>query len=78
MGYREAVLVITAEAVQNAMIEKYGKRKWGIYTAEQSDAKALAVTVGVWGPPEVHGINYIGHYHDSQHKFHIWFGLPIP
>ena len=54
---------------------------WGIYTPSQAAAEALATVVwpgGVISPPEVHGINYFGHYHDPAHNYHIWFGKPIP
>lgn len=54
----------------------YGKY-WGIYTNSQAYAKALAVVFGCDEVPEVHGDGYYGHYHDSTHSFHIWFGNPI-
>ncbi len=54
-------------------MEKYSK-DWGIYTHEQSHAKALASVCGAWEDPEVHGSGRYGHYHDATHTFHIWYG----
>ncbi len=78
MGYREAVLSLGVEIVRKDKASKYGKNRWGVYTEQQIDAKALAVAFGWTSPPEAHGINYFGHYHDNTHAFHIWFGSPIP
>jgi RHS repeat-associated protein len=55
---------------------------WGIYTHDQSAAKALAVVLGAKqgteeGTPKVHSSGMYGHYHDSTHTFHIWFGGKI-
>ena len=50
---------------------------WGIYANNQDSAKALAVVFGNTDPPEVHESGYYGHYHDSTHSFHIWYGSPI-
>ena len=50
---------------------------WGIFADSQTAAKALAVVFGYTGAPEVHGVGYYGHYHDSTHSFHIWYGKPI-
>jgi len=46
----------------------------GIYTYSQAYAKALAVALGANEIPEVHGDGYYGHYHDADHKYHIWYG----
>ncbi len=54
--------------------ESYGANQWGIYTHDQSAAKALAVVFGYNKKPEYHGPGTYGHYHDSEHAFHIWFG----
>ncbi len=78
IGYREAVLSLGVEIVRKDKASKYGKNRWGVYTEQQIDAKALAVAFGWTSPPEAHGINYFGHYHDNTHAFHIWFGSPIP
>ena len=48
--------------------------KWGIYAHDQQHAKALASVCGAWESPEVHGSGKYGHYHDSTHTFHIWYG----
>ncbi len=53
------------------------KTPWGIYTHDQSDAKALAVAFGCKNPPDVHGPGMYAHYHDSEHAFHVWFGGQI-
>ena len=58
-------------------IAKEHKGQWGIYTRYQTNAKALAVVFGCNNPPEYHGYGYYGHYHDSTHSFHIWYGEPI-
>ena len=52
----------------------------GIYTYSQAAAKALAYPLGATETknPEVHGINYVGHYHSVSHGIHIWYGFPIP
>lgn len=55
-------------------LEHLGTGNWGIYTYSQSAAKALAFVFGCTAPPEVHGWGMYGHYHDSTHTFHIWFG----
>ena len=46
----------------------------GVYTQQQAAAKALAVLFGGYSAPKVHHSGYYGHYHDSTHSFHIWFG----
>lgn len=48
-----------------------------IYALEQAHAKALAMAMKGDKPPEYHGTGYYGHYHDSTHSFHIWYGSPI-
>jgi len=55
-------------------LQHLGSEQWGIYTHAQSAAKALAVVLGSNEKPEVEGTNMYGHYHDSTHSFHIWFG----
>lgn len=55
-------------------LEHLGKGEWGIYADTQYAAKALAVVLGYSGKPEVHGSGMYGHYHDSTHTFHIWYG----
>ena len=57
-------------------LDKEHPRTWGIYTPQQSDAKALAIVVGATSQPEVHK-DYYGHYHDSTHSFHIWYGTRV-
>lgn len=48
------------------------------YTEDQSHARMLAIIFGAGKySPEVHGNGQYGHYHDSTHSFHIWFGAPI-
>ena len=51
-----------------------GYSTWGIYTHYQIHAKALAVSIGVTTPPEVHGSGKYGYYNDKAHSLHIWFG----
>ena len=65
------------EAEKQATKAGAQKNKWGIYAKTQYAAKALAVVFGYTDPPKVHGYGYYGHYHDVDHKFHIWFGNPI-
>lgn len=61
----------------NSIRQKYKDVEyWGIYADSQSDAKALAVVFGCSKSPEVHLPGY-GHYHDSKHAFHIWYGDKI-
>ena len=55
-------------------LEHMGTGAWGIYADSQSAAKALAVVFGCDNPPEYHGDGMYGHYHDSKHTFHIWYG----
>ena len=50
------------------------KVEWGIYAKKQSAAKALASVFRYTSSPEIHGSGKYGHYHDSTHSFHIWFG----
>lgn len=45
----------------------------GMYTHDQKDAAALA-TIFNYGSPEVHSSGQYGHYNDTNHYFHIWFG----
>ena len=52
-------------------------KDWGVYSSNQAYAKALAVMLGCNEPPEAHGIGYYGHYHDKDHKIHIWYGSPM-
>ena len=49
-------------------------KDWGIYTNSQQYAKYLALATGCNAQPEVHSSGIYGHYHDSQHKIHIWYG----
>ena len=49
-------------------------KDWGIYTNSQQYAKYLALATGCNAQPEVHSSGMYGHYHDSQHKIHIWYG----
>lgn len=58
-------------------LEHLGTGEWGIYTHDQSAAKALAVVLGNNDRPEYHGSGMYGHYHDSTHSFHIWYGGKI-
>ena len=58
-------------------LEHMGSGNWGIYTHDQAYAKALAIIVGAYQPPEVHGSGMYGHYHDGTHTFHIWYGGTI-
>ena len=51
-----------------------GKKYWGVYTHEQSAAKALAYVFSCDRAPEVHGSGMYGHYNDKTDKFHIWYG----
>ena len=55
-------------------LEHMGSGNWGIYADTQSAAKALAVVFGWNNKPEVHSSGMYGHYHDSTHTFHIWYG----
>ena len=55
-------------------LEHRGTGNWGIYADSQSAAKALAYVLGGTNPPEVHSSGMYGHYHDSTHTFHIWYG----
>ena len=55
-------------------LEHLGKGEWGIYSHSQYAAKALATVLGCTEPPEIHGAGMYGHYHDSTHTFHIWYG----
>ena len=55
-------------------VNELGYSVWGIYTHYQVHAKALAVSIGVVTPPKVHGSGKYGHYNDSGHSLHIWFG----
>ncbi len=58
-------------------LEHKGSGNWGIYADSQSSAKALAVVFGFSARPEVHASGMYGHYHDSTHTFHIWYGGEI-
>lgn len=58
-------------------LEHKGSGYWGIYADSQSAAKALAIVFGYTAKPEVHASGMYGHYHDSTHTFHIWYGGKI-
>ncbi len=58
-------------------LEHKGSGNWGIYADSQSAAKALATVFGCTERPEVHASGLYGHYHDSTHTFHIWYGGKI-
>lgn len=55
-------------------VNDLGYSTWGIYTHYQIHAKALAVSIGVTTPPEVHTSGKYGYYNDKAHSLHIWFG----
>lgn len=57
--------------------EEVRSSKWGIYADSQGEAKALAVVLKCRKEPEVHDSGYYGHYHDKNHKIHIWYGQII-
>lgn len=77
MSYMEALTFLGATSSIADMDRTYGKNNWDIYTKERTDAKALAIAVGATKAAEVHGDGYYGHYHDKNHKYHIFFGEPI-
>ena len=79
MGYDEAVEYCSAAKLL-ATHFGVGQKRVGIYTYSQAAAKALAYPLGATETknPEVHGINYVGHYHSGSHGIHIWYGFPIP
>lgn len=57
-----------------------GAKYLGVYTVSQSNALELAVSLGalensVYDSPHGTG-GFYKHYHDAQHKIHIWFGTP--
>lgn len=54
-----------------------GKPVWGIYADSKVAAKTLAFGTGCNDKPEVHQYGGYGHYHDSHHLIHIWFGQPL-
>lgn len=76
MNFAEALAIILGEAQINQSLP-VNKKYLGIYTENQAHAKALAVATGVFGPPEVHNDGYYGHYHDIEHRYHIWFENPV-
>ena len=76
MTYLEAVAYLSLSSTIDLNNQKYGKT-WGVYTNKQSYAKALAVAFGCYKKPEVHGNGFYGHYHDKDHRYHIWFGGKI-
>lgn len=76
MTYNEAVAALYGSAKVNSLMKEH-KGYWGIYTNNQANAKALAVAFGGKGRPEVHGSGYYAHYHDAQHRFHVWYGGKI-
>ena len=49
-------------------------KKWGVYAKSKKAAKTLAYILGYYYAPKVHSSGYYGHYHDSKHIIHIWFG----
>ena len=71
--------VYSRERSSNAQrtLEHCGTGDWGIYADSQVAAKALAMVFSSTAKPEVHGSGMYGHYHDSTHTFHIWFGGKI-
>ena len=90
MTFTEALAVLGVTGATNTLSKKYkfkikkasgevrtlesqGKN-WGIYTDSQYSAKVLAVVFKNDDPPEIHKSGYYGHYHDSTHSFHIWYG----
>lgn len=48
-----------------------------IYADSQSAAKEPTVVFGFSSRPEVHASGMYGHYHDSTHTLHIWYGGQI-
>ena len=76
MTYEQALIALNASAIVNYLKQNH-RHLWGIYTYSQAYAKRLAYAVGLGGGPEVHTAGYYGHYHDSTHEYHIWFGGPI-
>ncbi|MBQ2694677.1 MAG: RHS repeat-associated core domain-containing protein [Clostridia bacterium] len=93
MTFTEALVALGVTGATNSLSERYkfkikkasgavrslesDGKDWGIYTDSQYSAKALAMVFGSNDPPEVHGSGYYGHYHDSTHSFHIWYGEPL-
>ena len=67
----------TSSSAAQRLLEHDGIGAWGIYTHDQSHARALAQVLGNTRAPEYHGAGMYGHYHDSTHTFHIWFGSKI-
>ncbi len=76
MTYSEALVALSCSAAANSLMKNH-KGYWGIYTNNQAYAKALAVTFGGTAKPEVHGDGYYAHYHDANHRFHVWYGGKI-
>lgn len=64
-------------ANNNVINAKNSSSCWGIYADSQEAAKTLAFALGGYSPPEVHNSGYYAHYHDGQHKIHIWYGSKI-
>lgn len=90
LTFEEALLALGITGATNSITQRFTYDKgrsspaqrtleeysgvYGIYASGQRPAKALAVVLGWSGPPEVHASGMYGHYHDSTHTFHIWYG----
>jgi hypothetical protein len=75
MTQTEAIGVIKTEGELAKIVGT--KKNIGIYAYDQGYAKSLATAVGANEFDQAHGRGYFGHYHDKNHKYHIWFGMPI-
>lgn len=78
MTYNEAKSVLLLNGGLTNIVGR-NNRIIGIYSTNQSYAKSLAVSIGIYEKevPEVHGDGFYGHYHDANHRYHIWYGNQI-
>lgn len=73
-AYRK--IKFTHKKVEKIKKDTHGRLIWGIYADSKVAAKTLAFGTECNDKPEVHQYGGYGHYHDSHHLIHIWFGKP--
>ena len=90
LTFEEAYIAAQGTVITNAVREKFrsSKRVWGIYAAPYAASKLAAALIpgsterSLIASMEEHsssGIpgDYYWHWHTPDHKYHIWYGLPL-
>ena len=91
LTFEEAYIVAQGTVITNAVRDQFrsSKRVWGIYTPSSYAASKLASALipgstenSLIASMEEHsstGIpgDYYWHWHTTDHKYHIWYGVPL-